>query len=62
MHIVPDRDFGTRDCPSCGANVAANHNRCPVCGYEFPVLHPARRLVITLTGIVLLLALLMLLL
>lgn len=36
MTIDPSRNFGTRECPSCATEVAANHNRCPICGYEFP--------------------------
>jgi len=36
MRVETDKDFGTRECPGCGLDVEANHNRCPVCGYEFP--------------------------
>lgn len=36
MRVDPDRRFGTRECPSCGLDVAANHNQCPICGYDFP--------------------------
>ena len=38
MKIDPNADFGTRDCPGCGVEVAANQNRCPICKYEFPAL------------------------
>lgn len=38
MNINPNADFGTRDCPGCGVEVAANQNRCPICGYQFPAL------------------------
>lgn len=43
MRIDIDRDFGLRECPSCATEVAANHNRCPICGYEFPNASPAQR-------------------
>lgn len=36
MRIRDDVDFGTRECPGCACEVAANENRCPICGYEFP--------------------------
>jgi predicted amidophosphoribosyltransferase len=36
MNIDAHRDFGDRECPSCATRVPANHNRCPLCGYEFP--------------------------
>ncbi len=36
MKIDAGHDFGTRECPGCAMQVEANHNRCPVCGYEFP--------------------------
>ncbi len=41
MRIHPDKDFGVRECPGCAVEVPANHNRCPICGYEFP--HPSPR-------------------
>ncbi len=41
MKIESDKDFGTRECPSCATDVEINHNRCPICGYEFP--HPTPR-------------------
>ena len=34
----------TRECPSCACEVAAQENRCPICGYEFPHLAGRRRL------------------
>ncbi len=37
MRITADKRFGLRECPSCGAEIAANNNRCPICRYEFPV-------------------------
>ena len=37
MRIDASKDFGVRTCPSCAMEVAANENRCPICGYEFPV-------------------------
>jgi predicted amidophosphoribosyltransferase len=43
MRIDVSREFGTRECPSCATEVAANNNRCPICGYEFPHASPARR-------------------
>ena len=36
MRIEAQKDFGTRECPSCGLDVPVNENICPVCGYEFP--------------------------
>ena len=42
MRIDTGRDFGTRECPACAVEVAANENRCPICGYEFPG-HPDSR-------------------
>lgn len=42
MRVEADKDFGTRECPSCGLEVAANENLCPVCGYEFPAVPPPR--------------------
>ncbi|HMP74654.1 MAG TPA: zinc ribbon domain-containing protein [Kiritimatiellia bacterium] len=43
MPINPQHDFGTRECPSCATEVAANNNRCPICGYEFPAPSPRQR-------------------
>lgn len=36
MKVDTTRDFGVRECPSCATEVAANNNRCPICGYLFP--------------------------
>ena len=36
MKIDAEHDFGERECPGCSCWVAANENRCPICGYEFP--------------------------
>ena len=36
MRIDPGKSFGSRECPGCAMDVEANHNRCPICGYEFP--------------------------
>ena len=58
MKIAPQTDFGTRECPGCALEVPANENRCPVCGYEFPVRGPLHRNVL---GIVLLMLALLLL-
>ena len=43
MKIDPQKRFGTRECPACACEVPANHNRCPMCGYEFLNPTPARR-------------------
>ena len=32
MRIDPHARFGTRECPGCAVEVAANENRCPICG------------------------------
>ena len=58
MKIEPQAEFGTRECPGCALEVPANENRCPVCGYEFPVRGPLRRNVLWL--VLLMLALLLL--
>ena len=43
MRIDPYSRFGTRECPGCAVEVAANENRCPICGYEFPGRGPLQR-------------------
>lgn len=43
MKVDLESDFGKRECPSCGIEVEANHNRCPICSYEFPNYGPARK-------------------
>lgn len=43
MKIDPARDFGVRECPSCGTQIPANNNRCPLCGYLIPQPPPLRR-------------------
>ena len=43
MSIHVGKNFGTRECPSCACEVEANHNRCPICGYEFPNPSPAQK-------------------
>ena len=53
---------GTRECPSCACEVAANENRCPICRYEFPARpHDHRRWLgligLTLAALLLLMAL-----
>lgn len=58
MKIESNRDFGLRECPSCATEVPANHNRCPICGYEFPVMPAARRTTVWLVALVLLVILL----
>jgi predicted amidophosphoribosyltransferase len=37
MRIDPHANYPTRECPGCAVEVPANENRCPICGYEFPV-------------------------
>ena len=44
MRVEADRDFGTRECPSCATEVPKNNNHCPICGYEFPAVPPPRGL------------------
>jgi len=58
MQIDPDKKFGTRECPGCATVVERNHNWCPICHYEFPVEHPARRMIIWLTALILLIIIL----
>lgn len=43
MTIDTGKSFGTRECPSCATEVAANHNRCPICHYEFPARTPMKQ-------------------
>lgn len=43
MRVEPGKTFGSRECPSCATAVAANENRCPICGYEFPNANPRQR-------------------
>ena len=56
MKIESDRDFGTRECPSCAVEVAANQNRCPICGYDFPQPGPFRKNALVWVGVVVLIA------
>ena len=58
MKIVIDHDHGTRECPSCATDVPANSNHCPICGYEFPVMPPARAFTVWVVALVLLVILL----
>jgi len=57
MDIEHSRDFGTRECPSCSTEVAKNNNRCPICGYEFPVDPPGKKATVWLVATVLLILL-----
>jgi len=60
MKIDPDRDFGTRECPSCNVEVASNLNRCQICGYAF--LQPnSRQRGMRLWGAIIMLALILIL-
>jgi predicted amidophosphoribosyltransferase len=36
MKIDATHDFGRKECPNCGMEIAANENACPICGYVFP--------------------------
>lgn len=58
MRIDTQRDFGKRECPSCACEVAANHNRCPLCGYAFPQATP-RQTGLRIGGALLMLAILL---
>jgi hypothetical protein len=62
MSIDVQKPFGTRECPSCATEVAANENRCPICGYEFPNRPLPHRTFLVAVGVVVLLAFLVLLL
>jgi predicted nucleic acid-binding Zn ribbon protein len=58
MRIDPERDFGVRECPSCGVKVASNQNNCSICGYAF--LQPdARQRGMRLWGALIMLALIL---
>jgi hypothetical protein len=61
VRVDPHRVFGRRECPSCATEVEANHNRCPICGYEFPNPSPTQKGLRT-GGALLMLAILILLL
>ena len=37
MNLEINKTFDARECPSCGCEIPANNNRCPICNYEFPV-------------------------
>jgi hypothetical protein len=54
MRIKPDKEFGLRECPSCATEIPANSNRCPICGYEFPVMPQSRRVSVWLVAVILL--------
>ena len=43
MRVIEGKNFGARECPSCGCEVPANNNACPICGYLFPVASPRQR-------------------
>ena len=43
MRLETSRDFGNRECPSCGCEIPANTNRCPICKYHFPVANPRQK-------------------
>ncbi len=43
MKIEIDKNFGTRECPSCACEIKANNNRCPICGYDLPAHSPIHR-------------------
>jgi hypothetical protein len=43
MKIDVQKSFGTRECSSCAAEVPANGNRCPICGYQFLQPTPTQR-------------------
>lgn len=58
MKVVSDMDFGVRECPSCATEVKANTNRCPICGYEFPVMPAGRKMTVWLVAVILLVVLL----
>lgn len=58
MQINPHTDFGSRECPGCAVEVPANENRCPICGYEFPVRGPLHRHLIWIVLLLLILFLL----
>ncbi|HOE00060.1 MAG TPA: zinc ribbon domain-containing protein [Kiritimatiellia bacterium] len=57
MKIDPHANFGTRECPNCAVEVPANENRCPICGYEFPVRGPLQRNLLWIVALLLLLLL-----
>ncbi len=56
MRIKIADDFGHRICPSCGCEVAANNNHCPVCGYEFPPITLWRKRIVPVLAVLLVIA------
>jgi len=54
MRVDERKNFGRRECPGCACAVAANHNRCPICGYEFPHRPAGRRRAIWLAALLML--------
>lgn len=56
MKINGEKQFGTRECPACACEVPENTNRCPICGYAFP-LQPAGKRSMRVWGAILMLVL-----
>lgn len=54
MRIETNKEFGTRECPSCATEVPTNHNRCPICGYEFPVAPAGKKFTVWIVAVILL--------
>jgi len=54
MGIDLNKQFGHRECPSCATEVPANNNRCPICGYEFPVTPPHWKATVWVVAVILL--------
>jgi len=55
MRIDGQREFETRECPSCGVDVPTNNNYCPICSYAFPQLGPRKKHVKRWAGLLMLL-------
>lgn len=53
MKINPHKNFGTRECPGCATEVAANENICPICGYLFPGRGPLQRNLVWIVALLL---------
>jgi len=43
MRVLARKEYGSRECPSCACEIPQNVNKCPICGYLFPVATPRQK-------------------
>jgi len=60
MKIDATHDFGRKECPNCGMEIAANENACPICRYVFPPRRRGKRAFLALVAGTVIFALLLL--